>query len=514
MDQNIEEASEVVDPAPPLPNVWLPELVERYAACLHQNEVVVTLRCVDKATAEQFPGCQQSATVRLSQPVPPHAYAERCAAPGAMRDLTLARRQQLLRLTASSGVAANLEVALDAVGLVLDPDQQSQLRYIAAASGHADVTQSLLRRGFKAAGGGREDVCVAAGAGHQAVCEVLLSSGAEWGIVQVASTLRGGHPELADWLLLRRPQEPIGTRDSLAPLGERTCRELLEAAAGGCDLAALQSLHARCELSEIESMGVLNAVAGSHILNWKGKFLWAEQVFRPGSHRSYSVCERAAGCPDGEARLAWLLEKGYPASSTAADAAVRAGNVGVLELLLRRGVRPERLAVSRAMEKGRIEVLEKLREHGCPLDAAGLVWAAVGGGQLPVLAWAVEELGASVQNPDMRKDAIQLCDLEVLKLLRQHGCPLDGNAVALRAAELGRLPGVQWAVEELGARVRKLDLMHSAARSGSVELMAWLRQRGCAWVASVLTQAAGAGCEATLEWMAEQGCPMPVRLPK
>ncbi|KXZ56491.1 hypothetical protein GPECTOR_1g44 [Gonium pectorale] len=45
--------------------------------------------------------------------------------------------------------------------------------------------------------------------------------------------------------------------------------------------------------------------------------------------------------------------------------------------------------------------------------------------------------------------------------------------------------------------------------SGSVELMAWLRERGCEWGGGAFVRAAGAGCEEALEWLAERGCPMP-----
>ncbi|KXZ55295.1 hypothetical protein GPECTOR_3g430 [Gonium pectorale] len=38
--------------------------------------------------------------------------------------------------------------------------------------------------------------------------------------------------------------------------------------------------------------------------------------------------------------------------------------------------------------------------------------------------------------------------------------------------------------------------------------MAWLRQRGCPWGCNAYSAAAKAGCEAALEWLVEQGCPM------
>ncbi|KXZ48842.1 hypothetical protein GPECTOR_25g427 [Gonium pectorale] len=87
-----------------LPNIWLPGLVERFASCLGPS-FVCTLRQVNKATTEQFRGRPEYPSVmHVSQPVPPQALAVRWVPPGDMRDLTLAQRQQLLRLTATSGV--------------------------------------------------------------------------------------------------------------------------------------------------------------------------------------------------------------------------------------------------------------------------------------------------------------------------------------------------------------------------------------------------------------------------
>ncbi|KXZ52777.1 hypothetical protein GPECTOR_8g166 [Gonium pectorale] len=149
------------------------------------------------------------------------------------------------------------------------------------------------------------------------------------------------------------------------------------------------------------------------------------------------------------------------------------------------------------------------------LDAVGLVLdpelqsqlhsiAAAGGHagwlQLPVLVWAVEELGASAEDADLL-EVVQRCDLEVLEWLKAIRCPLDGTEVALRGAELGRLPVVKLAVYSLQAWARNVLLMNKAARSGSVELMSWLRESRCKWDGWTFACAACAGCEATLEFV-------------
>ncbi len=53
-------------------------------------------------------------------------------------------------------------------------------------------------------------------------------------------------------------------------------------------------------------------------------------------------------------------------------------------------------------------------------------------------------------------------------------------------------------------------VMAAAAGSGSVALVAWLRERGCPWGPRCFVAAAESGCVQLMEWMAERGCPMGV----
>ncbi|KXZ51126.1 hypothetical protein GPECTOR_13g613 [Gonium pectorale] len=379
--------------ASPVPNIWLPGLVERFASLLHPNEVMCTLRCADKATAEQFRGRPEFASVRLSQPVPPHAFTARWAAPGAMRDLTLAQRKKLLRLTADSGVVANMEVALEAVGFIPQSSELLALLEAPAYEGHLGL---LLREAI-----------------------------------------------------------------------------------------------------------------GSSTADWQAKVEWAESQLPPTARRYSDSCSSVAAHPDAIFRLTWLLARGYPADEDVANSMLRNGNTAALELLLGRGLRPPHSATDDAARWGWLEVLKKLREYGYPLGVTVKMWLAASRDQLPVLVWAVEELGATLQDRQLSKTAAGQCGLETLAWLQQRGCPLDGAEVAQGAAMRGDLQLLQWAVQELGAPLTSPALLDAAAGVGSIELMAWLRERGCPWGGRVYSNAARAGCVAALEWLAEQGCPVP-----
>ncbi|KXZ48839.1 hypothetical protein GPECTOR_25g424 [Gonium pectorale] len=410
--REIKETVAQPDADSELPNIWLPGLVERFAGYLDPTYVACTLRLVDKATAEQFRGRPEyPSTVRLSQPVPPHAFAARWVPPGTMRDLTLTQRQRLLRLTAASGVVANLEVALGAVGFIPDSQLEEEILGAAAAGGLAAAVRCILGFGYGDTHVIGKTLCTAAGAGHQAVCEVLLADDRAPGVTSqhVAAALSGGHPELADWLLQRWQEGPISPADSLTPLGE-------------------------------------------------------------------------------------------------------AGNTAALQLLLQRGLRLQAhdLAATFLTGSGAVwmEALKKLREYGCPVDGAQAARAGEGEGNLSVLVEAVEELGASDRDPWLLEVAQDRCDLEVLRWLRQRGCPIDGAEVALSAARLGQLAVLVWAAEELGASMQSAALMDAAAASGCVEVMAWLRECGCPWSEGTFAEAARSGCVAALQWLAERGCPL------
>ncbi|KXZ54109.1 hypothetical protein GPECTOR_5g211 [Gonium pectorale] len=435
--------------------VWLqllPELTEKIVSFLDPNEVP-SFRLVSKAAATQFRGATQT-TIRLSRPVPPHAFAAHWLAPGATRGLTLERRRQLLRLTAASGVVANLGVALQAAGCLLTADVFEE----AAATGQLDSCQWLLERGCPLAD---EDIgglgvswllAAAAGGGHRHVCEWLLGLGAAWKSCGAGEAARSGHVGLAEWLLQRLPQ--LDVRDG----AESEKLRLLEGVAHGCDLATLQRLWRGCgELGAGAKEETLAAAAGSPTPDWAAKVEWLEaQGCRPFD----GVAWRAAACPDAAERLVWLRARGYPLTPWAIDVAARDLNVPAVRYLLsceqQQTVWHFDSALTRAAcGKGQLETLQALRADGWPMDAASCAFAAARAGHLHVLAWLAEACG-------------------------RHGALLCGRG----------------------------ELLEAAAESGSVELLAWLRARGCGWGGEELTSAAEAGCGAAVEWLVAQGCPV------
>ncbi|KXZ47243.1 hypothetical protein GPECTOR_37g249 [Gonium pectorale] len=459
------------------PRIWpeLPaEIAERIVSHLDGNEVAASFRLVNKAAAAQFSGPQHTVT-RLSRPVHPHAFAAHWLAPGATRGLTLRQRRQLACLTAASGVLANLEVALRAGGC----EPTREVARAAAAAGHLAPVQWLLlqQRDRLAdsdvrltASGALE---AAAGAGHRHVCEWLLGlGGLSWRPGWAVEAARGGHVGLMEWLLQLQPPAPGGPADQ-APAQTRPSSsvrlELVLAAAHGCDLATLRRLWRTLGegdgagepdgVGEADMRWALAAAAGSPTPDWAAKVEWLEAC---GCPRSAKAARQAAACapgsPDAAARLPWLRSRGYPLDRRAAEGAVHSGNAAALQYLLAgaapEGSRHSASAATAAAAVGDLAALQTVCAAGWRVDArrAGLLAAA--GGHVAVLAWLVEALGE--------------------------------EAVGLDS-----------------------DLLNGAAGAGSVELLAWLRERGCEWDGRTFAHAARSGCEAALEWLAERGCPMP-----
>ncbi|PNH04065.1 hypothetical protein TSOC_009814, partial [Tetrabaena socialis] len=424
--------------------MWLPELVQRFAVSLSPNEVAGTLRLVNKATATQFRGTQHS-TMRLSQPVPHHAFVWRWAGPGAMRRLSVCDRRALARLTARSGSTANLEVLLARDDLGLDaPPMLDSLFESAAEAGQLDMCAWLQQQGWPL---GTCLLDAAARGGQQAVYEWLLANGCPNGneVEAAAQAAKRGHVRMMDWLLL----------GASAPEEMPLCKEdLLQAVAAGCDLPTLQRLHHTYldsrggELPDWSQQEVVAAAAGSPTADWQAKVLWLEAR---GCPRAEEACTRAAAEPDALARLQWLRQRGYPFGQLVAHRAAGAGSVEALQYVLDQG--------------------------GAGYDGVGLMESAAHGGHVAIM-----------------------------EVLHARGIPADEHATVLAAAG-GHLPAVAWLVEKLGAGTALTAGLFVYA-TGNMALMMWLREMGCPWGEQVFALAAKDGSEEQLEWLAEQGCPM------
>lgn len=85
------------------------------------------------------------------------------------------------------------------------------------------------------------------------------------------------------------------------------------------------------------------------------------------------------------------------------------------------------------------------------------------------------------------------------------------GGIACLAAQMGNFKGLKMAVRVhkigLQSRDSSLRLMRYTAEKGNLEVMQWLRSRGCPWDESACSAAAGNGHLEMLQWLREHKCP-------
>ncbi|KXZ42090.1 hypothetical protein GPECTOR_208g402 [Gonium pectorale] len=436
------------------------ELLERIWDLLISmpNVLACTLRQLDKARAALFSGPEHT-RVRLSRFVPPYAFSARWAASGALRSFTLARRLQLLRLTAASGCVPNMEAALAAAACM----PTSGVLGAAAAAGQLHMCEWLLQRGCPASGA----LEAAAGAGQLAACRWLIARRAvpldpKAAKRAVDAAAAGGHWRLAEALAETDPHH--FPRQLLAAQPR-----LLSLVAHGCDLATLQALHGEWHHHRWGLDAILAAAAASPTTDWRAKVEWLEGVC--GYRQSVEACAAAAALPDARERLAWLEGRGYTLDDyrfRACEAPRQAVTRGDLDLL-------QYLWEELGLYHGRDGSWRDSRRSGH--DAAE---SAARGGHVHVLAWMAERgLGGALLGSAVLDAAAAAGSLEAMAWLRGRGC--------------------HWATRAWVA----------AAGGGAEAALEWLAEHGCPFPdnGSPFVTACHNGDTATVNALARLGCP-------
>ncbi|KXZ49086.1 hypothetical protein GPECTOR_23g19 [Gonium pectorale] len=468
--------------------VWpqlLPELAERIVDCLGCNELAVTFRCVNKATAEHFSSPQHT-TIRLSEPVPAHAFAAHWLAPGATRGLPLRQRKKLVRLVARSGVLANLEVALQAAGF----SQAVAVAFkTAAGTGHVAMCQWIWHdsrspvKGDYVACRSDEALESAARGGHQHVCEWLLAvdrdTSQHWISKAISAAASNGHLELAKWLLQQDPLvDPAPT--------------YVDGVAHGCDLPTLQQawLRVRPPRYSIWQEHIITSAASSLTPDWAAKVEWLEAQ---GCPQTPAAAEEAAGLAD-HAALQYLVPE--------------------VPVFIRDDVDDYLLDV---VKGGHLAVLQTLHAAGWPLHQNAQAYAvqAARTGRMDLLAWLLDTLGAEAVRLDegLFAAAAESGSLELLAWLQQRGCPCHRSAY-LAAVGSGCEAALEWLAEQGCPMEEGGQPYITACRNGDLAMARCLRRLGVPWGPNgkvFLGAAEGSFFLAPLpllRWLLREGCPV------
>ena len=174
-----------------------------------------------------------------------------------------------------------------------------------------------------------------------------------------------------------------------------------------------------------------------------------------------------------EGEVQWAVDRGCPVDAALAKSLAFGGSVPALKKAVEMGAPTDNLCFY-AAKGGHLEVLKWLRENGCPWDSCTCYSAAKGG------------------------------HLEVLKWLRENGCPWDSNTCA-HAAQGGHLEVLKWARQN-GCHWAEWTCL-LAAEGGHLEVLKWARQEGCPWHECTCLLAAALRRFDVLKWAIDNGAP-------
>ncbi|KXZ54008.1 hypothetical protein GPECTOR_5g119 [Gonium pectorale] len=541
--------------------VWtVREVVESVAEFMEPNEVACSLRPVNKFTADVL---SKHKVVRLSKPAPTHAFSKHWSDRSVQRRMSVKQRRDLVRLTASSGSTANLQVALDDVGCLAGLETAMAA---AASFGHLEACKLLHDHGCAcdaaalaaAARTGRLDVVqwmllsagcpfslqsleAGAAAGHDAVCDWIISiapcSEGEGGAesvpkasVAAAAAASGGHVALMERLLSQQQftapvSGPESGSDSKLP-DMASCAILLRGVAEGCDLGTLEWLHQvwldnRTDAAAQPQQGpppLAEQDQPPPPQEEPGAGPQQAQVQLPAAAQEAIIAAAARSrTADWAAKLEWLLGRGYPRAAVAWIAATSAAE-DASEVLARfawlkerdfprlRSLGPTiaRLHTSRAAEF--MSFFER-REPMLAREAE----------RLACVAGDVAALQA------LHAEGVEVHDVRNLRQLAASGSVAGmawmlGPVQAARAARLARMAAAEEEARAAGRSpprykssvepVLSKELFAAGARSGSMEVLEWLHERGCEWDAATFVAVAGSGLAEALDWLVERGCPI------
>lgn len=255
------------------------------------------------------------------------------------------------------------------------------------------------------------------------------------------------HTHLLPWLVHHRV--PLLTHRTLAAVAQH------------CDLAALRSAWDLLQPTDSTdprcATQVLASAASSSTPDALDKLAWLLQ--QPGCVLTVSVAAAAVESGEGVAlgRLQWLLERGCPLATDGARAVV--------------------LAAALRHTPG-MEVAEwVLRHSGCPKP---------------------EDMTQEEQRT-LYRDAAAGGEVHKLRWLRARGVEVHGVAIQ-DAARCGWLEAVRFMHEECGQQLSS-EVFLLGVKSGCMQLVEWLRGRGCPYDASAYRAAAMEGNLPMVHWL-------------
>jgi hypothetical protein len=276
-----------------------------------------------------------------------------------------------------------------------------------------------------------------------------------------------------------------------------------------CDIPALKAvLGLRPDL--LRSSYTLTGVAKSGSL---AKLQYVNSlVTRRMPHFISRFATKAGGSTSIE-MLRWLKQAGYKIDTVTLDCSADHIDLPLLEFLYAElgsdcSTWPESICSNAARNPRSYQLLRWLREHGCPWDAGMIAESAAHSGDVRTMAWLKQQPGVEFPVETMinaaRYGHQQLCEY-----LYAQQCPMS-FWVPSAAARGGHLATLQWLLQ-IGCDYDATCLYVNAARRGSMAVLQWVAQQDLDiadidYALSAALDAAGKyNRPAVAVWLREQG---------
>jgi hypothetical protein len=221
--------------------------------------------------------------------------------------------------------------------------------------------------------------------------------------------------------------------------------------------------------------------------------------------------EFAAGLYADTATLSAAHELGMPHTAAIPNGAALAGAASKLHWLctVQQHELNHNVAVFAALG-GNVEVFELLQQQGCAFSAK-LCSSAASFNRLPVLQYLrSQDCPWTAETTD---EAARSNSVDCLRWARDNGCPCDDAALCATAAKAGSVDVLAYLQEEglLSSAELLSELLLAAGACKELAAAQWLRAQGAAWPAVLRlgNNCTTAWSGAVLEWARAEGCTAP-----
>jgi hypothetical protein len=157
---------------------------------------------------------------------------------------------------------------------------------------------------------------------------------------------------------------------------------------------------------------------------------------------------------------------------------------------------------------GRLDILQHLiTEQQCPISSKKFSHYAARSGSISMLQWLRSENSCTFDKTAC-KGAAYAGQLAALQHLRNEGCDWNKYYIACYAARSGSIEVVDWLRQQQGIALDVQVMMSWAAGAGQTAMCQQFLSTGCEMDAYACFEAARCGRSGTLRWLREQGCPV------